>query len=114
MVDIVLALVLIVLAGLAGFAVYELVQTLRSLRRLTFTLDTKLSPLLDDADVTVQALNLELMRLDDILDNVQHISDRMEDTTKAAQEAVHAPAKKVAEYAEMVRRFVAAMREHKE
>jgi hypothetical protein len=108
---IVLTLVLIVLAGFGIYGIVVLVATLRSWRRLADDVDTRLPVLLEDADVAVQAVSLELMRLDDIMLGVQTVSDTAAETTRAAQEAVHVPMAKVAEYAERARRFIAAMRE---
>lgn len=108
---IVLALVLIVLSGTAVYAVLVLVGTLGAARKLIDDVDARLPTLIEDADVTVQAASLELMVLDDILTGVQRVSDTAADTTRAASEAVHAPIAKAAEYAERVRRFLAAWRE---
>lgn len=108
---IVLTLVLIALAGFGTYALWVLVGTLRSWRILADDVDARLPRLIEDADLTVQAANLELMRLDDILADVSRVSDTVEETTRAAQEAVHVPMVKIAEYAERARRFVSAMRE---
>jgi hypothetical protein len=108
---VVLLAVLIALAGSGMYAIFVLVGALRSARGLTDDLRGRLTPLVEDATVTVQAMNLELMRLDDILDNVQRMSDTVEDAARSAEEAVHVPMQKVAEYAERARRFIAAMRE---
>lgn len=108
---VVLTLVLIVLGGAGIYAIVVLVDTLRSAKKLIVDVDGRLPTLLEDADVTVQAASLELMRLDDILLDVQRVSDSAADTTRAAQEAVQAPIVKAAEYAERARRFIAAWRE---
>ncbi|HEY3317258.1 MAG TPA: hypothetical protein VGK50_02375 [Coriobacteriia bacterium] len=102
---------LIALTGFGIYAVYVLVGTLRSVGMLADGVAERLPALIEDTDVAVQAVSLELMRLDDILMNVQQVSDTVEETTNAAREAVHVPLVKVAEYAERARRFIAAMRE---
>lgn len=109
--DIVLTLVLIAFGGFGIYASIELVRTSRSMRAFTEELSRTVPPLVQDATVSVQAVNLELMRLDDILDSVQHVSDTVADTTRAAEQAAKVPAAKFAEYAEKVRRFIVAMRE---
>jgi uncharacterized protein YoxC len=113
-VGVVLDVVLIALAGAAVYAVVVLVATLRSARKLLDDVDARLPNLIDDADITVQAMSLELMRLDDILGNVQEVSDTVGSATRAAEEAVQVPIQKAQEYAERARRFLARLRERKE
>lgn len=108
---VVLTAVLIALAGIGTYAAYEFVRTLRSVRALADVTATRLPGLIEDADVAAQAVSLELMRLDDVLEHVQQVSDTVEETTTAARDAVHVRIVKVAEYAERARRFVAALRE---
>lgn len=109
--SIVLTLVLIGLAGFGIYAVYVLVGTLRSVRTLADGVSAKLPGLLEDTDIAVQALSIELMRIDDVLDNVQRVTGDVEETAHAAREAVYVPVAKAAEYAERARRFIATLRE---
>lgn len=111
--DIVLSVVLIALAGVGIYGVFALVSTLRSARALLDDLDARIPSLIEDANTTVQALNLELMRIDDIVGRLQEVTDTVGETTHAAREAVHVPLAKVAEYVERVRRMFASMRESK-
>lgn len=111
--DMVLTVVLIVLAGVGVYGVFALVATLRSARTLLDDLDGSVPPLVRDAGLTVQSVNLELMRVDDILTQLQEVSDTVGETTHAAREAVHIPLAKLAEYGERVRRLVVSMRESK-
>jgi uncharacterized protein YoxC len=112
--EVVLDIVLIALAGAGIYAIVVLVGTLRSARKVLDDVGTRLPSLIDNADITAQAMSLELMRLDDILMNVQGVSDTVGSATKAAEEAVQVPIQKAGEYAERVRRFLARWRERKE
>jgi hypothetical protein len=51
----------------------------------------RLIPLLDKIDVTVDAANAELLRIDGILTQFEEVSDRVSSTTHAVQGAVNAP-----------------------
>jgi hypothetical protein len=111
--DMVLTVVLIALAGVGIYGVFALVATLRSARTLFDDLDGSVPELVRDASLTVQTVNLELMRVDDILNQLQEVSDSVGETTHAAREAMHIPLAKLAEYGERLRRTVASMRESK-
>jgi len=89
-------LILLVVAalGLCVVAVYSLVdivKTSRSVRRLSEDLSRRVVPLLDKIDVTVDAVNAELLRIDDIVTTFEEVSDRVSSTTNAVHEAVNVP-----------------------
>jgi len=104
----VLQIVLLVVASAAcGFviwAVFELVKTLRSTRTMVERLDATLIPLLDKADVTVDAVNAELLRIDEIVTRVEEVTDRVSSTSRTVQEVANAPAEIVNEIADRVRK----------
>ena len=102
-----LAVLLVLASALCGVAIWALtesVKTARSARQLADDLDTRLVPLLDKADVTVDAMNAELLRIDLIVTRVEEVTDRVSDTSRAVQEVANAPAEMVNEFAERVRR----------
>jgi len=103
----VLLIVLLVAASAAcGFviwAVFELVATLRSTRKLADDLDASLMPLLEKADVTVDSINIELLRIDEIVTRVEEVTDRVNSTSRTVQEVANAPAEIVNEIAGRVR-----------
>ena len=103
----VLLIVLIVAAtavcGFVIWAVFELVATSRSARRLADDLDASLIPLLAKADVTVDALNAELLRIDEIVTRVEEVTDRVSSTSRTVQEVANAPAEIANEIAGRVR-----------
>lgn len=104
----VLLIVLLVAAtavcGFVIWAVFELVATVRSARRLADDLDKSLVPLLAKADVTVDSLNIELLRIDEIVTRVEEVTDRVSSTSRTVQEVANAPAEIVGEIAERVRK----------
>jgi len=103
----VLLIVLLVAASAAcGFviwAVIELVATLRSTRKLADDLDASLMPLLEKTDVTVDSINIELLRIDEIVTRVEEVTDRVSATSRTVQEVANAPAEIVNEIAVRVR-----------
>jgi len=103
----VLLIVLLIAASAAcGFviwAVFELVATLRSTRKLADDLDASLMPLLEKTDVTVDSINIELLRIDEIVTRVEEVTDRVNSTSRTVQEVANAPAEIVNEIAGRVR-----------
>lgn len=100
----VLLLIACVLCGVAIWALLESVKTMRSLRVFADDMDARAVPLLEKADVTVDALNAELLRVDQIVSRVEEITDRVETTSRTVQEVANAPAEIVTDIAERVRR----------
>ena len=74
----VLGIVLTVLAiALAGFAIYVLVVALRLARELhaaTSEVRAKFVPLVDKADITLDLMNAELLRVDGIVSDIEQVS----------------------------------------
>ncbi|PKQ29209.1 MAG: hypothetical protein CVT60_06515 [Actinobacteria bacterium HGW-Actinobacteria-10] len=77
--------------AVAIFGVFEAVATLRSVRRLSDEVHTRLVPLIEKANITVDAFNAELLRIDGIVTQIEEVSDRVSSTTNAVQDAVHGP-----------------------
>jgi len=89
--QIVLVVAGIAVCGVLIYALLELVKTATSTRLLADDTRERLIPLLDKVDVTVDAINAELLRVDGILTQFEEVSDRVSSTTHAVQEAVSAP-----------------------
>lgn len=86
----------LVIAGLivCGFAVYALVEAVRTLRvarRFIDDMDERLVPLLAKVDVTVDAVNAELLRIDGIVSTFEDVSDKVSTTTNVVHGAMNAP-----------------------
>lgn len=101
--QIVLLAAAIAVCGFVIWAVRDLVATSRSTRKLVDDLDASLIPLLGKADVTVDALNAELLRIDEIVTRVEEVTDRVSSTSRTVQEVANAPAEIVNEIAGRVR-----------
>jgi TolA-binding protein len=86
------------------WALLEGVKTARSAKTLSDDMDARLVPLLDKADVSVDALNAELLRVDTILSRVEEVTDRVESTSRTVQDVANAPGEIVTDIAERVRR----------
>lgn len=100
----VLILVACALCGVAIWALAEVVKTARSVRTLSDDLDARVVPLIDKLDVSVDALNAELLRVDAIVTRFEDISDRVDSTSRTVQEVANAPVEIVTDLADRVRR----------
>lgn len=82
----------------------ETVETMRSLRQLSDETRERLVPLLDKADVTVDAVNAELWRIDGAITRFEEASVRVSVASGTLTEIVQAPAEIVTGVAGRVRR----------
>ena len=92
------------LCAVGIWALVEFVKTARSIRTLADDVDVRAVPLLDKADVTVDALNAELWRIDGIVTRVEEVTERVDNTTRTVQDVANAPAEIVNDLAGRVRR----------
>ena len=106
-VDLLLVVLLVaasVLCGVAIWALLDVVKTSRSVRELSDDTHERLVPLLDKADVTVDAVNAEILRVDSIITQVERTSDRVSHASETISDIVNAPAEIVNDVAVRVRR----------
>jgi len=89
--QIVLLVVAILLCGMAGWALWVAVGLMRSLKAGFEEIRSRLVPMLDKADITLDAINAELLRIDAVVSRFESVSDKVVSTTHAVQEAVNAP-----------------------
>jgi len=100
--DTVLVVAAIVLAGLAIYALIVLIPTLRELRIAVEDVRCRLVPLLDKADVSVDALNAELLRVDAIVTQAEEVGE----VVSTASSFIRSPVNKTAQgIARLVRAF---------
>jgi hypothetical protein len=105
--SILLGVLLVLASALCAVGIWALlegVKTARSARTLSDDLDARLVPLLDKADVTVDAINAELLRVDTILSRIEEITDRVDSTSRTVQGVANAPGEIVTDIADRVRR----------
>lgn len=93
----------LIVCGFAVFALVELVRTLRSVRALSDDLSSSLPRLIAKADITVDALNAEPLRVDGIIGDVEELSSRVGHTVTLVQDAVNVPANAVSAASERIR-----------
>jgi hypothetical protein len=93
-----------VLCATSVWAVVEAGKTSRSLKTLADDLDARVVPLLEKADITVDALNAELLRVDGIVSRIEEITDRVGNTSRTVQGVANAPGEIVTDIADRVRR----------
>lgn len=100
----ILTVVAAVLCGIGCWAAYEAVGTLRSVRRFADDVRNTLVPVLQKADVTLDAVNEELGRIDAIVTQVEEVSDRVSSTAGVVSHVVNAPMEAVGEIGSRLRR----------
>ncbi len=93
----------VALCGVGIWAAIEMAKAARSTRQLTDDLDQRLVPLSEKLDVTVDALNAELLRVDLIVDQLEGAVDRFTGTANTVREVVDAPIHLVSEVADRFR-----------
>ena len=100
----VLIVVATALCAVAIWALVEGVKTARSVRVLSDDLDARIVPLIEKLDVSVDAFNAELLRVDAIVTRFEEIGDRVDSTSRTVQEVANAPVEMVTDIADRVRR----------
>lgn len=102
--DTILAVVAIVLALAALYAVWVLVtvlkRTLVALEEVRF----RLVPLLEKADVTVDAVNAELLRVDTILSQAEEVGDAVTTASDFIRSPINSAAQGLAKFARAFKR----------
>jgi hypothetical protein len=108
-------LVLGVVFCVAGtWAFVRLVSMSRSVKRLADDLESRLIPLAEKTDVTVDALNAELLRIDLIISQIEDASARVASASSAVHAVVNAPLGAVNELSDRLRRTMAARKAKQE
>jgi ABC-type transporter Mla subunit MlaD len=107
--QIVLYAVLIALCATAIWALVVVVGTARSTKRLVEDLDAHLPPLIEKANGTLDSVNMEMARVDDIVTQLEEVSDKVTSTTRVASEIVNAPAAAVAGLGGGLRKFFSVL-----
>jgi ABC-type transporter Mla subunit MlaD len=106
---IVLYAALIVLSATGVWALIVVVSTARSTRRLVEDLGERLPPLIEKAGATLDSLDAEMARVDEIVAQLEEVSDRVTFTTRAASEMVNAPVAAVVGLGDRARRFFSVL-----
>lgn len=108
--QIILIVAAIAACAAAVYALIEVAMTARSTRALADDGRVTLIPLIEKVDVTVDAINAELLRIDAIVTQFEEVSDRVNSTTHAVQDVVNAPLEAVTAVGTGVRGVVSAWR----
>jgi len=110
----VLLVVLIIAATAACIALVvvllDVLKTSRSARQLMDDVDERLMPLLENAEVTVNAVNAELLRVDGIVTRFEEVSDTVSSATNVVREAANAPSIAASAIGTTLRRFMRGAR----
>ena len=93
-----------VVCGVAVWALREVALAAKSVKLLAEDSRERLNPLLDKADVTVDAINFELLRVDAVITRFEDASERVTSASGTISGIVNAPAEIVNDVAGRVRR----------
>lgn len=97
-----IAAVLLCIAGI--WAAVELARTARDARREMSETNARLIPLMEKADVTVDAVNAELLRIDAIITQFEQAGARVSHASDTISDIVTTPAGLVSEVAGRMRK----------
>lgn len=82
----------LVLVGVALYALFAVMAAVKELREAVEDVRSRLVPLLDKADVTLDAANAELLRLDGLVSQVENVGDVMSSAGEFIRSPVSAAA----------------------
>lgn len=88
----------------------QLFRTLRSIQRLIKDLNSEIIPILGRVQTTVEEVNEELSTVGGILTSLRDVSERVEKTTKTAQQALASPLVKMASLSVSAVKFLSFLR----
>ena len=110
----VLLIAAIVLCATGIWAFVRVSLASRSVKRLADDFQARMVPLAEKADVTVDAMNAELLRVDAIVSQIEEVSERVSAASSAVATIVNAPMGAVSELGERLRRAVSSARKSRE
>jgi uncharacterized protein YoxC len=90
-----LTIIAIVLALLGIYAVVVLIRLVAEVRTAVSEIRVRIVPLLDKADVTVDAINVELLRLDGIVTQAENVGDAVSTASDFIRSPVNSAARGV-------------------
>lgn len=81
----------LIVSVVAIYALVVSVKTMRSMQEFMEETSSRLHPLIEKADITVDAINAELLRVDGIVTTLEEVSERVGETTRTVQAVTNAP-----------------------
>lgn len=91
MLQIVLTVAAIGVCVMAVWALWAAIGMMRSAQAGFEEIRSRLVPMLDKADITLDAINAELLRIDAVVSRFESVGEKVASTTHAVQEVVNAP-----------------------
>lgn len=103
-----LAFLLVIIAVALVYALVRAGRVLQKVEKLVQDLDVELVPVLRKASTTVDEVNAELDKVNDITASVAEMTERVDAATRAVENAVSTPAKKAAAFTSGVSQTVSS------
>lgn len=107
--NIVIAIAIAVLTVFICIVAFQLSRTLGSLNHLIKDIDEEVTPMIAKLQVTVDEVNSELERVDEIVESAQNLSRKVDTTTKVAQEIIASPLIKLAALSAGIKKAVGSL-----
>ena len=104
----------IVLCAVGIWALVRVGLASKSLQTLAEDLEERLVPLAEKADVTVDAMNAELLRVDMIVTQVEEVSERVSSASNAVATIVNVPGAAVNEFSDRLRKAIISAKKARE
>ena len=104
----------IALCAVGIWAALRLAAAADSVKKLADDVEARAPELLEKADVTVDALNVELLRMDLIITQVEEVTELVSSASNAVHTIVNAPYEVVTGLGERLRRSLHAPRKQRE
>lgn len=101
--DIALSVLSILLVLGAGYGVWVVVSSARALAAAAEDVRVRLVPLLEKADITLDAVNAELLRIDAIVSQAEEVGEAVSNASDFIRSPVNSAAQKLARMARSFR-----------
>lgn len=98
-----LVIVALITCATAIWALVEIVRSVRSAKALADDTRQRLIPLLDKLDITIDAVNAELLRVDLIVTKFEDVSDRLSNASDTISDLANVPERIAGGIADKVR-----------
>lgn len=108
--DAILTVAVVTLIGFLVSVAIQLQKTLASADRLLKNIDDKVEPISSNLISSLERVNGDLGRIDDVVKTIQEMSERVQNTMEVVREVITSPLVKVASFSagtrEAIKKFI--------
>ncbi len=110
----VLEIAIVLLIVFVSGVLLQLFRVLGSINKLIKEMRQEIIPSLNSLRTTIDAVNNELSRFDEIVGSVQEVTDKVSSTTRVAQEIISSPLIKIASFSFGAKKALSSLFKRKE